>query len=296
MTLGQSEELNRLLKTIRPLPQGATKVLQELNSPDASAATVADAIECEPVMAASVLRIANSTAMGLQREITSVSEAVVYLGFSTTKSLLLRFSMDSLLPKSRPGHGYDGGKLWVHAMAVAQVAEEVALRAGRTDPSLALTAGLLHDIGKHAINSKFKDALDELWSPTADPNEGILNRERRLFNADHAIIGGALATEWKLPQDLIDIIRLHHAPYGQLIDLQPQTRRALLCVHIANQLVKCCHGYCDEMEIDDIPDEMTSELDLPDWTHLLDDGRIRFIIDRVIMLNGGTTNPAAVAA
>jgi putative nucleotidyltransferase with HDIG domain len=296
MTMGQVEELNRLVKTIRPLPQGAIKVMQALDSADASAASVAHAVECEPVTAASVVRLANSTAMGLRREITSVSDAVAYLGFSTTKTILLRFNMDALLPSSRPGKGYDSAKLWVHAMAVAQVSEELARRAGRTDPSLALMAGLLHDIGKLAINSKYPDALDQLWSPDADPNEGLLNRERRLFQADHAIIGGTLASEWKLPHDLLEIVRLHHTPFGQPIDLQPEAQRVLFCVQVANQLVKFRHVYCDGMEIDEVPAEMTSELGLPDWSQLLADAPLRSMIDRIILLNGGTTVPAAVAA
>ena len=296
MTMGQLEELNRLLRKVRPLPQGAIKVMQELDTADASAASVAEAIECEPVMAASVVRLANSTAMGLRREITSVSEAVAYLGFSTTKSLLLRFNMDALLPNSRPGQGYDSGKLWVHAMAVAQVAEEVARRAGRTDPSLALTAGLLHDIGKLAINSQYREALAELFSPGADPNEGLLNRERRLFQADHAIIGSSLAIEWKLPQDLIEIVRLHHMTSDLPSDLKPEARRALFSVHIANQLVKYRHVYCEGMEIDEVPAAMTSELGLPDWDRLLEDRGLRTIIDRMVMLNGGTIEETAIAA
>jgi putative nucleotidyltransferase with HDIG domain len=234
--------------------------------------------------------------MGLRREITSISEAVAYLGFSTTKSLLLRFNMDGLLPSSGPGQGYDSGKLWVHAMAVAQVAEEVARRAGGTDSNLALMGGLLHDIGKLAINSRYPINLDKLWSPDADPDEGLLNRERRLFKADHAIIGGALAKEWKLPHDLTEIVRLHHMPGDQLTDLKPETRRALLCVHIANQLVKHRHVYCDAMEIDEVPTAMTSELGLPDWPWLLADARLQSLIDRIVLQNGGTTSPTAVAA
>lgn len=296
MSFGQLEELERLLKMIRPLPQGALKVMRELDAADASSASVAHVLECEPVMAAGVLRIANSTAMGLRREITSVSEAVAYLGFSTTKSLLLRYNIGGLLPSCKPGLGYDSGKLWVHAMAVAQAAEEVARRAGQTDPNLALTAGLLHDIGKLAINSQYPNTLAQLWSPDNDPNEGLLNRERRLFNADHAIIGGTLASEWKLPNELVEIVRLHHTPESGSSELQPQTRRALFSVHIANQLVKYRHVYCDQMEIDEVPAAMTSELGLPDWASLLADARLRAIIDRVILLNGGTTNPAAAAA
>ena len=103
--------------------------------PTRAAASVGEAIACEPVIAASVVRIATSSAIGLRREITSVAEAVCYLGFSTTKSLLLRYNISALMPNSKPGQGYDSGKLWVHAMAVAQVAEEIARR--RAEPTRA---------------------------------------------------------------------------------------------------------------------------------------------------------------
>jgi hypothetical protein len=41
---------------------------------------------------------------------------------------------------------------------------------------------------------------------------------------------------------------------------------------------------------------MTSELGLPDWAELLADGRLQSITDRVILLNGGSSQPAAAAA
>jgi putative nucleotidyltransferase with HDIG domain len=296
MTVGQSDELNRLLKTIRPLPQGAIKVMQELNNADASAASVAEAIMCEPVMAAAIVRIANSSAIGLRRQVTAVSEAVSYLGFSITKSLLLRFNIDGVLPSSSPGKGYDSGKLWVHAMAVSQVAEELARRGGRADPNLALTGGLLHDIGKLAINSQYPESLDQLWSPDADPNEGLLNRERRLFQADHAIIGATLACVWRLPHDLSEIVRLHHTPSNLPTELPAETRRALFAVHIANQLVKYRHVYCEGMEIDLVSAEMTAELGLADWSTLLVDRSLQSITDRAVLMNGGTTEQVAAAA
>ena len=258
----------------------------------------AQVIAREPVMmAASVLRIANSSALGLRREIVSnVSEAVAYLGFSTTKSLFLRLKMDAILPRARTGRGYDSDKLWIHAMAVAQTAEEIARRAGGGDPQLALTAGLLHDIGKLAINGYGDAALEELWPVDSDPAESIIDRERKLFGADHAILGAALASDWKLPKDLCEIIRLHHLPVDQPIELGAVARKALFAVYLANQLVKYRHVYCPNMEIDEVPDMVTSDLGLPNWIVLLQDQRLIGIIDRILLLNGATTVANAAAA
>lgn len=294
-TVGQLEEMNRLVSTVRPLPQGAMRVMQELDSNSASAASVAKAIECEPVIAASVVRVSNSSAFGLSREITSVSEAVSYLGFSTTKSLLLRYNIGGLLPNARGGQGYDTSKLWIHGMTVAQVAEEIARRSGRATPSLSLTSGLLHDIGKLVINGQFNN-VGELWAPAADVKEGMLDRERRLFGADHAILGATLATEWKLPNDLVEIIRHHHSNEAQTAELPVEVRRVLFCVQIANQLVKMRHFYCEGMEIDPITESMTADLGLPSFTELMFDAKLRFMIERIVGMNGGTMAGMNVAA
>jgi putative nucleotidyltransferase with HDIG domain len=296
MSMGQMEDISRGLKQIPPLPQGVIQVMKELDSKEASAASVAAAIGREPVMAASILRIANSSAVGLRREVSNVSEAVAYLGFSTTKSLFLRLKMDALVPSKRGSRGYDADKLWVHALAVAQAAEEIARRTGGTDPQLALTAGLLHDIGKLAINNQYDTTVANLWAETADKGRSILDRERELFGADHAFIGAALATEWKLPQNLIDIIRLHHLPVGAPMELSQSTRRALLSVYLANQLVKYRHVYCSDMEIDDVSNDVTKELGLPDFFELAIDTRLRNLIDKAITMNGGEAATVSAAA
>lgn len=295
LTLGQMEEISRGLRQIPPLPQGLIQVMRELDSPEASAASVASAIAREPVMAASILRIANSAAIGLRREVSNVSEAVAYLGFSTTKSLFLRLNMDALVPTRRGVNGYDADKLWVHAIAVAQTAEDLARRAGGTDPQLALTAGLLHDIGKLAINNQYDHAVAQLWAEGADKGRSILDRERELFGADHAFIGSVLASEWKLPKDLAGIIRLHHLPVGIQIDLDNSARRALFCVYIANQLVKYRHVYCNDMEMDDVGQDITQELGLADFFELAIDERLRTSIDRAIAMNGGESAVPAPA-
>jgi putative nucleotidyltransferase with HDIG domain len=295
ISMAQMEQISQGLRDLPPLPQGAMEVMRELDSEQASAATVAEAIGREPVMAASILRIANSSAMGLRREVASVSEAVAYLGFSMTKSLFLRLNMTALLPDLPGGAGYDSEKLWVHSMAVSQASEEIARRAGGADIQLALTAGLLHDIGRLAINRKHPQDVARLWSEAHDPNESLLDRERRLFGADHAFIGSALASEWKLPHDLIEIIRLHHLPADQPANLPSTVRRALLSVFIANQLVKFRHLYCKGMEIDEVSAAVTDELGLPAWPQLLSDDRLIRMIDRAIRLNGGASATAIAA-
>jgi putative nucleotidyltransferase with HDIG domain len=265
----QDQLLERVVQGLErtpPLPHVLLNILTELDSLGSSAKSLGAIVSGEPVLTATLLRAANSAATGLSRDIISVDEAVAYLGYSTVRALVLKMQLAKLLP-ARRGRGYDSEQLWQHSLVVSQVAGHLAARAGGVEPGLASTIGLLHDIGKLAINSLFPDIVARLWERDAAgaADESFLARERRLFGADHAFMGGFLAGQWKLPQELADAIRLHHLPGGAwaLKNMSPELRRATQLVHVANQLSKYSHVYCADMEIDIIGEEMLTELCLP---------------------------------
>jgi putative nucleotidyltransferase with HDIG domain len=210
-----------------------------------------------------------------------------------------------LMPQ-RAAKGYDSEALWQHSLVVASVAAHLAARQKCASPGLASTIGLLHDIGKLAINSLFPDAVAKLWEPspsTAPADESFLARERRLFGADHAFIGGFLAAQWKLPGELADAIRMHHVPWGDqsrtgdpaLAFLSPELGRATRIVHVANQLAKYSHVYCADMEIDIISPETLAGVGLPPQVEDLLTPELSSVIQRACSLcaaAGGSSGPA----
>ena len=277
------------LEKIPPLPRAVHNILRELNSMGSTARSVASIVGTEPILVASILRMVNSAAFGLRREILSLEEAVAYLGFSTVKALVVRMKLGPMMgiasADAQRTKGYHPEKLWLHSMAVAQTSEHLAKRVGGVDPWLAGTVGLLHDIGKLAINSTFPQIVGQIWDK-ADGDESFLARERRLFGADHAFIGGFLAAKWELPGDLVEAIRLHHMPAGDsaVLAMPSDMFRAVSIVHVANQLVKYSHVYCADMEIDIVPAAVLTELGLsPDLERLLDRDT-RAIIERSVQL------------
>ena len=279
------------LQKIPPLPQSVLLILKELDAAGSSAKSVGDILSTDPAIGAAVLRVVNSASMGLRGRVLTVHNAVSYLGFTNVRGIALRLTLAEFLPPPKTKKQcYDTGALWLHSAAVSAVADVLAKRIAhnpklRIDPALASTLGLLHDIGKLAINSQFPDKVAELWGHKRDTNapadESLLARERRLFGADHDIMGGFLAARWKLPDDLADAIRLHHLPAGETLDnLPPDLRRAVVVVHVANQLVKYEHVYCEDMEIDLIPAGLLTLLDLPTTFEELLDGPVRAAIQQ----------------
>jgi putative nucleotidyltransferase with HDIG domain len=297
-TLGEERILDEVvagLERVPPLPRAVHVILRELDATGSCAGSVGEIVASEPVIGAALLRVVNSAALGVRRRILTVSQAVAYLGFASVRAVVMRLKLAQLMPGPARGDVeglcYDGEALWLHSLAVAQVADHLAKRTKKADPDLASTLGLLHDIGKLAINSQFPEKVAELWEPAEDAaaDESWLARERRIFGADHAAIGAFLAGRWKLPKELADAIRLHHIPRdGGLWGIDPMMRSAIQVVHIANQVVKYRHVYCQDMEIDIIDPAILLELGLPAELEQIFDERLDRVIEQATAMAGGS--------
>jgi putative nucleotidyltransferase with HDIG domain len=297
------DEVVKGLEQIPPLPKAAQAVLRELDDAGASAKSVADIVASDPVVGAAVLRVVNSAASGMRRRVLTVKEAVAYLGFTNVRAVVMKLKVSQLFrPPPAQTLCYSSDALWQHSLAVAQVADHLAKRTGKADPDLASTLGLLHDIGKLAINSQFPNKVAQLWRPAGligGASESWLARERRLFGADHAFMGAFLAARWHLPDDLADAIRLHHLPAEVSLDMLVEPiRRAVQVVHVANQLVKYRHVYCADMEIDAIDPALLSDLGLPADIEQIFDANIERIINHAANLakSTETTEDAPIRA
>jgi putative nucleotidyltransferase with HDIG domain len=275
-------EVQRGLREVPPFPHALLRINKELQSDRSDAQSLARVLEIDPVIAATVLRIANSANVGLRREIVSIAEAITYLGFSTVKALVFRVQLGVVF-SSQSGKGcFDSDKLWAHATGVARVSEELAKRAG-CDTNLAFMAGLLHDIGRIAINCQFPKTVQMLWSEEWSETDSVLDRERRLFGGDHTAIGAFLAEEWNLPPDLVRMIRWHHSPMDPAMTQSTQLRKVMVIVAVANMLVKSRHAYYEGMPVDEIPVAM---LDLLQMAGLATDKGMAKMIDRSVMSVG----------
>lgn len=278
------------LAEVPPLPHVVRELMRELSDPSSNARSVARIAASDPALAASLIRTVNSAALGVRRKVTSVAEAVSYLGYSLVRSLVVRMRLQQVMP-TRPGQAaYDAEDLWVHSLAVAYAAEALADRCPGVDKAFVCTLGLLHDIGKLAINSYFPASAAEIRTTCPDhPGESFLDRERRILGADHAEIGAMLATHWKLPADLVEAIRWHHSPADAPETLGEGVRTATILVHVANQLAKYCYVYSEDMEIDIVGDELLRDAGLPGPLTRLLNQRVRNGISRAIFFADDST-------
>lgn len=222
------------VKNVPALSPGATHLLGVIAGADYNVADIVKVIENDSALTANVLKVVNSAAMGVRREIVTVHEAVAYLGDTKIIGIALASSTGDTFNKELPGYHGDRGDLGRHCLWVAIAARELARHTnGVVDAGVAFTAGLLHDIGKAVISDFMVDVVGTIMQEV-DETPGIdhLEAERSALGTDHCEIGAALARQWKMPETLVRGIQFHHRPATA-----PEEIRAMAYViHLADTL------------------------------------------------------------
>lgn len=203
------DDLIKRVGELPPMPQVAQRALDLIRDPKSDMGSVAKILAMDEAMTSLVLRWANSAYYGLKYPVSTVHQAVTYLGYRTLHSLILAASVAAFLERPAPGYALERGDLWRHSIAVAAGARLIASDFGQKIAEEAYHAGLLCDIGKLALEILLRNTNTNLsdWQ-----GESFNDLETAHFGIDHAALGAELASRWRLPTPLIDAIAHHHHP------------------------------------------------------------------------------------
>lgn len=217
--------LRKRIEALTNLPTLAN-VVDKLNllveSPDSSIAEVGKVISQDQVLSAKVLKLINSGFYGFPGRITTVTHALVLLGFNVIKGLILSASVYELMSQSMVG-------LWEHSLATAVSSGVLAKRLGEQDPEEVATAGLLHDIGKVALSVQMADEFQKVLAAVESQGCLIMEAEQQVLGVNHSRIAYWLIEKWNLPPILTEAIIYHHQP--QLAKTAP---RQTAMVHVGD--------------------------------------------------------------
>jgi len=189
------------------IPVVATKVMQLLDSENATADDLARIVASDPAVAARVLKISNSAFYGCQRKIQTLSNAIVVLGFSTLKSLVVAASVKQVYHP----FGLTEKMLWEHSFAAGLAAKIIAGNIRIVNEEEAFLAGLFHDIGKIIMNThdanKFREVIQRCY------NEGISfeEAEKAVYPFSHGEVGALVIRKWNFPSELMETVLRHHS-------------------------------------------------------------------------------------
>jgi putative nucleotidyltransferase with HDIG domain len=191
------------------LPGYALRIAALAQDTNTSTRQMVDAIGCDPVLAARVLRAANSPLYALERSVTSLPMAVNALGNHAIHMLVVVYAaLDSFNAKGKRSELER--ELWEHSLTVGVAARELCVGLGMRGSEEAFLCGLLHDIGKLLLIRH--DA--EGYARVEQGAEALkmLACEEELFGCHHARVGALVARHWSLPHEICFVIQDHHRP------------------------------------------------------------------------------------
>ena len=193
---------------IRPLPEMVVRLLGMLNDGNSEPADIEKHLQVDQVLVAKLLGMVNSPFYGLSRQVRSIREAIVVLGFRGLRSLLLASSTAKFLDRDLGGYGHDQHGLLKHSFCVASAARSLAqfTHQGQDLSEELFIAGLLHDIGKMLL-------APYLLQHHLDPHQvatAIVATECATIGIDHTEAGALVAAKWNLSPLVQEVIKHHH--------------------------------------------------------------------------------------
>lgn len=222
-------ELIAIADKISPLPNSARKALEILRHPEPDMNKLAEVISTDQVMAAAVLHWVNSAAFSTANKISSVRMAVVYLGLTSVKSIILMQGLSDSLTGSVPNYGLLKGELWHRSMGMAVGCRLLTRHLGIRLSDEAYNAGLLCDMGLLPFDAYFaRNGIKANRLPR------IQDLEIEVSGVTHKQLGAEIARHWQFPRSIQDSIFFHDNP-SQCPD---EAHRILAAAtHVANAML-----------------------------------------------------------
>jgi HD-like signal output (HDOD) protein len=171
-----------------------------------SARQLAAVIEKDPGLATRLLKLAGAAFFARQAAVTSVSQAVVLLGFNRVRIMALSLSLTDTFPVGRPGV-LDYTHFWKTSLYRALLAQEFARRANTSPgaPDEAFAAALILEIGKAMLYEAVASGKEDGPLPDLDqPLEETLSWEKAHWGLHHREVGHGVLKRWRFPEPLLE--------------------------------------------------------------------------------------------
>lgn len=209
--------LERIFKRPAALPTISTVVLDlyELTKdPTVPLSSIVRIISANQVLAAKVLRTANSAFFGRSGSVSRIADAISTIGIHTLRTTIITNGLMKATPKAQ---GIDMPAYWKMGLYTAFMASHLAAKTDH-DRDEAFTTGLMQGLGVLLIHLVMPDEASEVVQHVA-PLDFMKRRavEMDLLGFDNAEVAAELLKRWKFP-DAIQKALLTYSNFEPLPD------------------------------------------------------------------------------
>lgn len=217
-------------------PRLLLDLLKLMAEPNPDINLISKAISKDIAVSAAILKTINSPLYGLSRTITDIKMSVNYIGIFGVVMLVT----GSLLKKSfdPKNCSIDLEDFWKITSDLADICQVIGRR---YKPNIAndkfFSLGLFHACGMPVMAMKYPDYQKVIDEGLTQPELELTKLEEKHYGVNHTTVGYYVASSWRLPKDVCQIILQHH-DREFLVDLDGSEGQDLFAVlKLSEQLI-----------------------------------------------------------
>jgi HD-like signal output (HDOD) protein len=225
------KQLTTRIKNLPILPSLQNQLTEELRKDSPSIERVGEIISRDIGMTAKILQLVNSAFFGLAQPVSNATEATLYLGLNTIRSLVMSVEIFSQYDQ-KTCKSFSLDVLARHSWTTGVLARQVAQLEGKDNKIMeqCFLAGLLHDIGQLVLAFGLHEEYSAVIAKASRENRPVWEVEQEMLGASHADVGAYLLALWGLPNPIIEAVALHHQPSrATVVEFSPT-----IAVHVAD--------------------------------------------------------------
>ncbi len=226
------ESILQSVQKLPPFPAVIQRVLQLIHDPRSTTQEVVEVIQYDQSITVEVLKLCNSAYFGLRRNVHSLREALVMIGFDQLLEMILCRESSRFFYHPCKGYDLEYGALWRHSIVSALLSGIISKRLGQEMSPTHFTAALIHDIGKVVLSEFVEDYFGEIKQVMEKKGLAFIEAEKEVLGIDHAELGGRIVEKWNFPKVIASCVRFHHYPCSTRED-QEMVRLTYLCDMVA---------------------------------------------------------------
>lgn len=170
---------------------------------------IAKTISHDVGTSSAVLKTINSPVYGLSRTVSDIPKSVRYIGLEGIVTLVTASLIKQTFKQEDCSIALE--EFWVNSTNIANVCVQIGnLLKQAISKDILFSLGLFHDCGIPVMAMKHDDYHEAFERSLKFPNITITAIEDAAYKANHATIGYYVATSWRLPKDICQLILSHH--------------------------------------------------------------------------------------
>jgi len=190
-----------------PMPHVAARAIGMVEDPSTTAGELTDLLSSDTALAARVLKIANSAMFSRQREITTLSQAIMIIGFKALKGIIVAATLRQINKR----FGRLEKMLWEHSMSTAMCATLISKTLRKSFVEEIFLLGLLHSLGQIVLIAQKETSADykNVLKMIEEVNQSYSTCEQEVYGFSHPLIGALVAKKWNFSSNTCQVI-LHY--------------------------------------------------------------------------------------